>query len=178
MPALAHDPSLYERFCNGDNILFQKSDFENPASSPIFKELRQIPGLKTKLDAFAIICKRPMEQVPSLEEFMAGHTETGSTTATPAMRATSDHRKPAGQSNMDFIRASLNKAPPVSAAPRQKPQSSLAAKSMIPQAGKTGSTPNQTSTLRETGGNVWPSWATITVFGIILLFVAKSLMPA
>jgi hypothetical protein len=109
LDAVARDPSLYERFCNGDNILFQKSDFEDPGTSAVFKELRGIRPLTDKLDDFASICKRPIEQVPSLEAFVARHAKTRSSAAGATPRGIPARSKPDGMSNLDYIKSTLGK---------------------------------------------------------------------
>ncbi|HVK03104.1 MAG TPA: hypothetical protein VM490_06495 [Armatimonadaceae bacterium] len=39
--ALAHDPSLWSRFSDGESLLFKKTDFADPESSPLFHGLRE-----------------------------------------------------------------------------------------------------------------------------------------
>ena len=109
LDAIARDPDLYERFCDGDNILFQKSDFENPGGSAVFKELRQIRPLADKLDDFAAICKRSIDKVPSLEEFLAKHSKTGPAAPRPEAHGASAQPKPEGMSNLDYIRSTIGK---------------------------------------------------------------------
>jgi hypothetical protein len=111
LDAIARDPALYERFCNGDNILFQKSDFEDPGSSPVFQELRRIRPLAEKLDDFASICKRPIDQVPSLETFVARHARPAPAAGRPAPSGVPAGPKPDGMSNLDYIRSTLGKSP-------------------------------------------------------------------
>ena len=36
---LAHRPDLWDRYDNGDNLLFREEDFKAPADSPLFQEL-------------------------------------------------------------------------------------------------------------------------------------------
>jgi hypothetical protein len=40
--ALACEPSLWPRFNNGDNLLFRRNDFLQPADSPVFDALQQL----------------------------------------------------------------------------------------------------------------------------------------
>jgi len=109
LDAIAREPELYERFCDGDNMLFQKSDFENPGGSAVFKELRRIRPLADKLDDFAAICKRPIDKVPSLEEFLANHAKTGPAAPRPTIPGASAQPKPEGMSNLDYIRSTIGK---------------------------------------------------------------------
>ncbi len=112
LDAIARDPRLYERFCNGDNILFEKSDFEDPRTSPVFRELRRIPPLAAKVDDFASICKRPIEQAPSLEAFLARHRKLPPALASPATRGVPARPKPEGISNIDYFRSTMRKNSP------------------------------------------------------------------
>ena len=109
LEAIARDQTLYERFCDGDNILFQKSDFENPGTSAVFRELRRIRPLADKLDDFASICKRPIGQVPSLEEFLARHAKPSQAAPRPTTQRVPARSKPEGMSNLDYIRSTLDK---------------------------------------------------------------------
>ena len=110
LDAIARDQTLYERFCDGDNMLFQRSDFENPGTSAVFRELRQIRPLVDKLDAFASICQRPIEQVPTLEEFLAKNVKPGPAAPRPASHHVPARSKPEGMSNLDYIRSTLGKS--------------------------------------------------------------------
>ena len=134
LAAIAADKTLYEQFCNGDNILFQKSDFLNPAASAVFQRLRTIRSIAGKADDFAAICKRPIEQVPSLEEFLARHAAPQPAVAAPAPSPARAASRPAGTSNLDYVRglaqrrgppplASNNVAPPVASQPAVAPGS-------------------------------------------------------
>ncbi|MBY0522811.1 MAG: RICIN domain-containing protein [Gemmataceae bacterium] len=60
---------LWDRFDNGDNLLFSQKDFENPNASPVFKELlAQTDGEVRKLTgALAEAARQPVKQVPQLE---------------------------------------------------------------------------------------------------------------
>ena len=171
--AIACDPSLYERFCNGDNILFQKSDYENPATSAIFKELRQIPSLTEKINEFATICKRPIEQTSSLEAFLTGHHDLTPATARPAAHNARNPNRPAGISNIDYIRSTLAKKASGTAPGKSQPMPphTAAARSMIPpSSAKAG----QASTLPEAERSPLAWWLTVSVFALILMFVFNS----
>jgi serine/threonine protein kinase len=66
-------PNLADKYFNGDNILFTKSDFDDPSSSPIFRELvASSPNLRAKAENFISCCSAPIAQTPSLEDFIAG----------------------------------------------------------------------------------------------------------
>ncbi len=144
LDAIAHDQTLYERFCNGDNILFQKSDFENPRKSPLFRELRRIRPLADKVEDFASICRRRIGKVPSLEAFLDRHAKPGQAAVrqtTPSVPAGS---RPEGMSNLDYIRSTLGKSPPgpTPNRPQLAISNSPAGRSQIPRSDRIG---NQTS---------------------------------
>lgn len=70
--ALAERFSLFKKYSNGENILFTASDYVDPANSPVFAELRAIPGLDKDAENLARICGAPVGSVPTLEDFLAG----------------------------------------------------------------------------------------------------------
>lgn len=61
---------LWDRFDNGDNMLFTKKDFDDPPGSPLFQELRQLsdPGVKGLVEALATACGGPLQETPLLED--------------------------------------------------------------------------------------------------------------
>lgn len=68
---LAEEPALFDKFSNGENILFSVGDYLDPASSAVFADILAIPSLAKDTDAFAKICRAPIANVPSLEDFLA-----------------------------------------------------------------------------------------------------------
>ncbi len=116
LDAIAHDPTLYERYCTGDNILFQRADFENPKKSPLFRELRQMRSLARKVDDFAKICRRPIKKVPSFEAFLARHGKPARRAVVQAPPDIPAGARPQGMSNLDYVRSSLGKGTPGTAA--------------------------------------------------------------
>ena len=77
LQALIADKSLYEQFSNGDNIIFQESDFRDSSSSAVFRHLRTIPDLANRVEDFATVCTQPIEKVPSFEIFVRRHRPAG-----------------------------------------------------------------------------------------------------
>ena len=150
LDAIARDQSLYERFCNGDNILFQKSDFENPGRSPLFRELRRIRPLADKVEDFGSICKRPIDQVPSLEAFLARHAKPGRAAVRQMTRGVPVGSKPEGMSNVDYIKSSLGNSTP--------------GRSQIPRFVRSD---NRTSN--------WPLWVKVFMVALILLVILANL---
>lgn len=88
--AIAERPDLYIKYgTTGENILFTGNDYQDPASSPLFTELRGVPSLRKAADDFAAVCRGPIASVPDLEDFIAGR---GIPTAAAASRTPSSVR--------------------------------------------------------------------------------------
>jgi hypothetical protein len=67
---IQHGKDLWERYDNGDNLLFRKVDFEDPSESKLFRELWQVsdPALHTLAGRLALACRRPVEESPPLND--------------------------------------------------------------------------------------------------------------
>jgi WD40 repeat protein len=61
---------LWERFDNGDNLLFKESDLRAPAESPLFRELGRLqdPLVCSLVAQLADASRQPLERTPLLEE--------------------------------------------------------------------------------------------------------------
>jgi hypothetical protein len=61
--------SLWDRYDNGDNLLFCKEDFADPGASPLFRELWQLPTpfAHSLVGNLILACKEPMAQVPTVD---------------------------------------------------------------------------------------------------------------
>ncbi len=61
---------LWERYDNGDNLLFRASDFAEPGKSPLLRELWAMPdaGTQALTGHLAMACSAGLGQVPMLEE--------------------------------------------------------------------------------------------------------------
>ena len=70
---------LWERYDNGDNLLFRETDLKTPGQSALFKELWQLkdPTAHTLVGHLALGCLDRPEQVPRLEELFANGTPPG-----------------------------------------------------------------------------------------------------
>jgi hypothetical protein len=174
LEAIAHNPDLYERFCDGDNLLFQKSDLENPSASPVFKELRSMRPMAKKVDDFATICKRPIEKVPSLDEFLAKHSKAGSAPTAPKAPATPAQPRPQGMSNLDYIRSTMGKTEPGPMAGKTQPAAAPNA------AGSTGGQlsnwfANVTTTLREDAESRLSWGLGVLIVAVVLLVLFAGL---
>jgi hypothetical protein len=69
LAALATDPGLFDRFATGENVLFIRDDYLDPASSPAFAALRRLEGFSRAAELFAGLCRADAGIVPSLAEF-------------------------------------------------------------------------------------------------------------
>ena len=79
--AIARDPFIWNRFHDGDNLLFTKKDLANPGGTPLWSELARCPdpevrGLTRELER---CCRLPVSQVPTLEALLRGNATAGST---------------------------------------------------------------------------------------------------
>jgi WD40 repeat protein len=64
--------SLWERYDNGDNLLFRQSDLQAPAESPLFKELLTIGDAPARMLVQELYraCQGPLVAVPLLTDLM------------------------------------------------------------------------------------------------------------
>jgi hypothetical protein len=70
--AVAHDPKLFSKFSNGENIIFTANDFIDPGNSAAFADLKSVPVLTRDTMNLANICTAPMKGIPTLEDFLSG----------------------------------------------------------------------------------------------------------
>lgn len=70
--ALMHDPTLFTKHSNGENIILTANDFLDPAKSTAFADLKAIPSLTTQTENLAKICLSDIAKVPSLHDFRDG----------------------------------------------------------------------------------------------------------
>jgi WD40 repeat protein len=83
--------SLWERYDNGDNLLFRQADFQSPGDSSLFRELLTIDDAQARLlvQELARACQGPLDAVPLLtdllpEEKPASKPRTTTAAAAPA----------------------------------------------------------------------------------------------
>jgi regulation of enolase protein 1 (concanavalin A-like superfamily) len=64
--------SLWERYDNGDNLLFRQSDLQSPGDSPLFQELLEIPDAQAQSLVMELFraCRGPLDKVPLLTDLM------------------------------------------------------------------------------------------------------------
>jgi predicted Ser/Thr protein kinase len=70
--AIAHDPKLFSKYSNGENIILTANDFSDPANSATFADLKSVPALARATTHLANICTAPVKSIPTLEDFLAG----------------------------------------------------------------------------------------------------------
>jgi WD40 repeat protein len=70
--------SLWERYDNGDNLLFKESDLSAPETSPVFQELGAASdaALKRMVGQLRQACRARLEEVPLLDEVPAEEKRT------------------------------------------------------------------------------------------------------
>jgi len=63
--------ALWEKYDNGDNLLFTEADYKTPAESALMKELWQTENvaLQALVGRLAIACGKPIPQTPWLDQF-------------------------------------------------------------------------------------------------------------
>jgi serine/threonine protein kinase len=90
LEALQAEPGLYARFREGgQTILFRANDFKDPASSDVFRILRDLEGVRESAAKLAAICRSPISDVPKLSDFIQGRNiprPAGPVVASPGPR--------------------------------------------------------------------------------------------
>jgi hypothetical protein len=66
----AGGPALWEKYDNGDNLLFTEADFKRPPESKLMRELWQSgdPALQSLVGRLAVACTKPVPQTPWLDQ--------------------------------------------------------------------------------------------------------------
>ena len=70
LQALAAVPGLWAKYNTGDNILFIKTDFSAPQTSPLLHDLERIPHLRGAVHRLRTICQGPFDAIPRLEDVL------------------------------------------------------------------------------------------------------------
>ena len=73
--ACAVRPSLWERYDNGENLLFRDADFYDPEKSPLFDELASMEPVADLAEALRTACYVEPRDVPPLADVRAGRLE-------------------------------------------------------------------------------------------------------
>ncbi len=66
-------PSLWQRYDNGDNLLFREVDLRAPGESALFRQLWRLPDPLTRVltARLALACEQPLEQAPLVTALLA-----------------------------------------------------------------------------------------------------------
>lgn len=72
LEALQSDPSLWDRYNVGDNLIFQRKDFIDPSNSDLFKELSSRAEFQQRAERLATLCTVPLSQLPTVDQFFQG----------------------------------------------------------------------------------------------------------
>ena len=82
---------LWDRYDNGDNLLFRQKDLEAPHDSAVFDDLRRLgdPELRPLVEALSQAAKQPLHQTPLLEELVPNDQATSSGISTRRLKAVS-----------------------------------------------------------------------------------------
>ncbi|MBY0524684.1 MAG: hypothetical protein K2R98_14870 [Gemmataceae bacterium] len=80
---------LWEKYDNGDNLLFTQKDFENPRASALFQDLIKLndPHVRKLTQVLAAASQKPIDQVPALEQLAP---PTNTPTAAPVVAPGAD----------------------------------------------------------------------------------------
>lgn len=74
-------PDLWNKYDNGENILFKTPDFIDVENSQLVKELEKIEPIKSYVENFKKIRFLEFEKIPSLTDFIQGKIPKGNLTA-------------------------------------------------------------------------------------------------
>jgi len=110
---------LWQRFNNGDNLLFRESDFRQPNASEVFRTLWGLRNANARalVGRLILACQQPLEQAPLLHEIMTdGKALPLSRQEQSAVESLLTGEKPP-------ILAALAEQPPVLPQPPQAPVS-------------------------------------------------------
>jgi hypothetical protein len=72
LKAVVESPSLWKKYSNGENLLFQQDDFVDPDSSELMSDLEQISDIGSLVPKVRALCALGIEDVPALEDFLSG----------------------------------------------------------------------------------------------------------
>ena len=74
---------LWDRYDNGDNLLFRETDLKTPAKSKLFQELRELPApqVRTLIQELTKATERNLEDVPAIDELLPETRVAGRTSA-------------------------------------------------------------------------------------------------
>lgn len=70
--AIATDPGLFKKYNSDENLIFKKSDFQNPGKTAIWNDLKKNPSdvVLHLTEEFQGVCRLPIDKTPSLNEVL------------------------------------------------------------------------------------------------------------
>lgn len=71
LKAITHNPSLWTKYDNSENILFKSQDFADLQSSQLVQQLIGIPEVKPLVERIVGCCHLEFSKVPSLRDFIS-----------------------------------------------------------------------------------------------------------
>jgi hypothetical protein len=89
--------ALWEKYDNGDNLLFRETDLRNPRESALFRELIKLDTGEVRMlaDRLSRAAAGPLEKVPLLDELLPEMPAAAATAAAPAPPASAPRTRPA-----------------------------------------------------------------------------------
>ena len=73
LKAISLKPSLWNKYENGENILFRSQDYADLQHSSLIQDLSAIPELKSYVERLIGCCYLEFDKVPSLKDFLSGN---------------------------------------------------------------------------------------------------------
>lgn len=61
---------IWQKYHTGENLIFSRKDYQDPANSTLFSDLQKNPQIAPLISRFQKICYNRIQDVPSLEEFL------------------------------------------------------------------------------------------------------------
>jgi hypothetical protein len=71
LASIAVEPSFFDRWSTGENVLFTGEDYLEPGASAALEAAGMLPGMEQSIAFFRAVCSGPAESVPTLAEFHA-----------------------------------------------------------------------------------------------------------
>lgn len=73
LTAISISPTLWQKYDNGDNILFRGNDFIDIENSALLSDLSSFPQLSPMVERLKGICRLEFDKIPTLDQFIAGN---------------------------------------------------------------------------------------------------------
>jgi len=92
LKALAKDPTLWDRYNSGENLIFSASDFNKPDDSAVLDELTNGRASVDIFGRLRNLFRSEIKSVPKLEQWLAGQNPTSN--LTPVEQRKTEHLSP------------------------------------------------------------------------------------